>query len=365
MPTDRPMQLGMIGLGRMGANLVRRLMRDGHHCVVYDVSEEAVHQLESEGADGATTLEEFVGKLELPRAMWIMVPAGIVQDTLEKLKPLLGAGDIVIDGGNSFYRDDIRRAKELSGEQIHYIDCGTSGGVWGLDRGYCLMIGGEAEPVQHLDPIFKTIAPGSGTAQPTPGRTRSDGTAPHGYLHCGPNGAGHFVKMIHNGVEYGMMAAIAEGLAILEKADIGNRDTGEFDAETTPLREPEAYQYEIDVAEVAEVWRRGSVIGSWLMDLTADALARSPQLQNFAGRVSDSGEGRWTVEAAIDVGVPAAVITSALYERFMSRGEGEFANKVLSAMRAEFGGHVEKPEERPPEQSGETSETARETHPDG
>jgi 6-phosphogluconate dehydrogenase len=365
MPTDTPMQLGMIGLGRMGANLVRRLMRDGHHCVAYDVSEEAVHQLESEGAQGATSLEDFVGKLEKPRAMWIMVPAGIVQETLEQLAPLLDAGDIVIDGGNSFYRDDIRRAKELSARQIHYIDCGTSGGVWGLDRGYCLMIGGEAEPVRHLDPIFKTIAPGESTAAPTPGRDRQDGTAPHGYLHCGPNGAGHFVKMIHNGVEYGMMASIAEGLAIIRNADAGKRDPGQVDAETTPLRDPEAYRYEIDVAEVAEVWRRGSVIGSWLMDLTADALARSPQLENFAGRVSDSGEGRWTVEAAIDVGVPAAVITSALYERFQSRGEGEFANKVLSAMRSEFGGHIEKPEERPPAQSGETSETAQETHPDG
>ncbi len=365
MPTDRPMQLGMIGLGRMGANLVRRLMRDGHQCVVYDVSQEAVKQLESEGSVGASTLEDFVGKLDKPRALWIMVPAGIVQHTLDELIPLLDAGDIVIDGGNSFYRDDISRAKQLAASQIHYVDCGTSGGVWGLDRGYCLMIGGENEPVEHLDPIFKTIAPGESSAQPTPARTRQDGTAPHGYLHCGANGAGHFVKMIHNGVEYGMMAAIAEGLAIIEHADAGKLAPGEFDAETTPLRNPEAYQYDIDVAEVAEVWRRGSVIGSWLMDLTADALARSPQLDDFAGRVSDSGEGRWTVEAAVDVGVPAAVITSALYARFESRNEGEFANKVLSAMRSEFGGHAEKPQEQPPAQQGEPSATSKETHPDG
>jgi 6-phosphogluconate dehydrogenase len=349
----------------MGANLVRRLMRDGHRCVVYDVSEEAVQKLESEGADGATTLEDFVGKLQKPRALWIMVPAGIVEETLGTLTPLLDAGDIVIDGGNSFYRDDIRRAKELATKDIHYLDCGTSGGVWGLDRGYCLMIGGHAESVRHLDPIFKTIAPGAGVALPTQGRTRTDGTAPSGYLHCGDAGAGHFVKMIHNGVEYGMMAAVAEGLAIIKNAGIGREHAGEFDAETTPLRDPEAYQYDIDIAEVAEVWRRGSVISSWLMDLTADALARSPQLSDYAGRVSDSGEGRWTVEAAIDVGVPASVITAALYERFASRDEGEFANKVLSAMRAEFGGHVEKPDERPPEQSGEGSATSRETHPDG
>ncbi len=365
MPTDRPMQLGMIGLGRMGANLVRRLIRDGHQCVVYDVSQEAVKQLESEGSVGASTLEDFIDKLDKPRALWIMVPAGIVQHTLDELIPLLDAGDIVIDGGNSFYRDDISRAKQLAASQIHYIDCGTSGGIWGLDRGYCLMIGGENEPVEHLDPIFKTIAPGESSAQPTPARTRQDGTAPHGYLHCGANGAGHFVKMIHNGVEYGMMAAIAEGLAIIEHSDAGKLAPGEFDAETTPLRDPEAYQYDIDVAEVAEVWRRGSVIGSWLMDLTADALARSPQLDDFAGRVSDSGEGRWTVEAAIDVGVPAAVITSALYARFQSRNEGEFANKVLSAMRSEFGGHAEKPQEQPPAQQGEPSKTSKETHPDG
>ncbi len=365
MPTDTPMQLGMIGLGRMGANLVRRLMRDGHRCVVYDVSEAAVTQLEAEGAQGSTSLEAFVNALERPRALWIMVPAGIVQQTLDQLIGLLDAGDIVIDGGNSYYRDDIARAHQLADRELHYIDVGTSGGVWGLDRGYCLMIGGEPGPVEHLDPIFKTIAPGQSAAPPTPARTRQDGTAPDGYLHCGPNGAGHFVKMVHNGVEYGMMAAIAEGLAIIDRADAGKREPQEFDAETTPLRNPEAYQYDIDVGDVAEVWRRGSVIQSWLMDLTADALARSPHLDDYAGRVSDSGEGRWTVQAAIDEGVPAAVITAALYERFESRAEGEFANKVLSAMRAEFGGHAEKPESKPPEQPGTPSETSRETHPDG
>jgi 6-phosphogluconate dehydrogenase len=365
MPTDRPMQLGMIGLGRMGANLVRRLMRDGHECVVYDVSPEAVKQLEGEGAQGASSLDEFVGKLTQPRAMWIMVPAAIVQTTLDELTGLLDADDIVIDGGNSYYQDDIARAKQLAEKELHYIDCGTSGGIWGLDRGYCLMIGGEPGPVQHLDPIFKTIAPGESSAEPTPSRARQEGTAPQGYLHCGPNGAGHFVKMIHNGVEYGMMAAIAEGLSIIEHADAGKKEPDEIDAETTPLRNPEAYRYDIDVAEVAEVWRRGSVVGSWLMDLTADALAKSPRLDKFAGRVSDSGEGRWTVEAAIDLGVPAAVITSSLYERFESRGNGEFTNKLLSAMRAEFGGHAEKPGEQPPEQKGQPSPTSHESHPDG
>jgi 6-phosphogluconate dehydrogenase len=363
MPTDRPMQLGMIGLGRMGANLVRRLLRDGHRCVAYDVNPDAVKQLEGEGADGATTLKEFVDKLETPRALWIMVPAGIVQQTLDELEGLLEPGDMVIDGGNSYYRDDIARAKHLAGKGIHYIDCGTSGGVWGLERGYCLMIGGETGPVEHLDPIFMTIAPGEGSAPVTPGRKGKGGTAPHGYLHCGPNGAGHFVKMVHNGIEYGMMAAIAEGLSIIRHADAGSRAPGQADAETTPLRDPEAYQYTIDVADVAEVWRRGSVIGSWLMDLTADALAKSPDLSDFAGRVSDSGEGRWTVEAAVDLGVPAAVITASLYERFESRGLGEFTNKVLSAMRAEFGGHVEKPEEQP--RSPEAVTTSGETHPDG
>jgi 6-phosphogluconate dehydrogenase len=341
MATDRPMQLGMVGLGRMGANLVRRLMRDGHRCVVYDVNADAVKQLESEGATGASSLEEFVAKLDKPRATWLMLPAAIVDQTLDELVPLLEPDDVVIDGGNSYYRDDIARAKRLSAEQIHYVDCGTSGGVWGLDRGYCLMIGGEEDVVERLDPIFKTIAPGEGSAEPTPARTRQDGTAPHGYLRCGPNGAGHFVKMVHNGVEYGMMAAIGEGLSIIKNADIGMR-TQEIDAETTPLRDPEAYQYEIDVGEVAEVWRRGSVIGSWLVDLIADALARSPNLDDFAGRVSDSGEGRWTVLASVDEGVPASVITAALHQRFESRGLGEFTDKVLSAMRSEFGGHAEK-----------------------
>jgi 6-phosphogluconate dehydrogenase len=335
------MQLGMIGLGRMGANLVRRLMRDGHRCVVYDVNADAVKALEGEGAAGSSSLEEFVGALEQPRAIWIMVPAGIVQPTLDRLVPLLSPDDIVIDGGNSYYEDDIARAKQLAAGQIHYIDCGTSGGVWGLERGYCLMIGGEAEPVQRLDPIFKTIAPGEGSAEPTPGRT-SGGTAPQGYLHCGPNGAGHFVKMVHNGVEYGMMAAIAEGLSIIEHADLGTK-AQEYDAETTPLRNPEAYQYDIDVADVAEVWRRGSVVSSWLVDLVAAAFAKSPDLTGFAGRVSDSGEGRWTIEAAIDTGVPAPVITASLYERFESRGLGEFTGKILSAMRSEFGGHAERP----------------------
>jgi 6-phosphogluconate dehydrogenase len=341
MATNKPMQLGMIGLGRMGANLVRRLMRDGHRCVVYDVTAKAVQDLAADGATGATTLEDFVAKLEKPRALWIMVPAGIVQSTLDQLSGLLEAGDIVIDGGNSYYQDDIARAKQLAPKGIHYVDCGTSGGVWGLDRGYCLMIGGEDGPVEHLDPIFKTIAPGKGSAEPTPGRTRKNGTAPDGYLHCGPNGAGHFVKMVHNGIEYGMMAAIAEGLSIIKHADAGLHTATEVDAETTPLRNPEAYQYEIDVAEVAEVWRRGSVVGSWLIDLTADAFARSPDLGDFEGRVSDSGEGRWTVDAAIDTGVPASVITAALYERFESRGNGQFTDKILSAMRSEFGGHAE------------------------
>ncbi|MEU6339420.1 phosphogluconate dehydrogenase (NAD(+)-dependent, decarboxylating) [Streptomyces sp. NPDC046977] len=335
------MQLGMIGLGRMGANLVRRLMRDGHRCVVHDLSRNAVLELEKEGATGAGSLQEFVEKLETPRNVWLMLPAGVVQPTLDELAPLLEPGDTVIDGGNSYYRDDMARAKQLAPRRIHYVDCGTSGGVWGLERGYCLMIGGEDEPVERLGPIFRTIAPGRGNAEPTPGRTRSDGTAPEGYLHCGPSGSGHFVKMVHNGVEYGMMAAIAEGLSIIRHADagLGHRTV---DAETAPLREPEAYPYEIDVAEVAEVWRRGSVVGSWLVDLVADALARSPQLDSFTGRVSDSGEGRWTVQAAIDESVPAPVISAALAERYASRGLGEFGDKVLSAMRGEFGGHVEK-----------------------
>jgi 6-phosphogluconate dehydrogenase len=341
MATDKPMQLGMIGLGRMGANLVRRLMRDGHRCVAYDVSAAAVKQLEADGATGAKSLEDFVSKLEQPRAIWIMVPAAIVQQTLDELRPLLAEGDIIIDGGNSYYRDDIDRAKQLQPSGIHYVDCGTSGGVWGLDRGYCLMIGGEKQQVEHLDPIFKTIAPGEGTAEPTPGRTESDSTAVHGYLHCGPNGAGHFVKMVHNGIEYGMMAAIGEGLSIIKHADAGKNEQ-ESDAETAPLRNPEDYQYTIDVGEVAEVWRRGSVISSWLIDLIAAAFAKSPDLDDFAGRVSDSGEGRWTVLAAVEEGVPASVITSSLYERFESRGLGDFTDKILSAMRSEFGGHNEK-----------------------
>jgi 6-phosphogluconate dehydrogenase len=341
MPTDTPMQLGMIGLGRMGGNLVRRLMRDGHRCVGYNRTPDPVKQLESEGMTGATGLADLVSKLEQPRAIWIMVPAASVQSTLDALKPLLAEGDIVIDGGNSYYRDDIERARQLKADGIHFVDCGTSGGVWGLERGYCLMIGGENGPVQHLDPIFKTIAPGEGSAEPTPGRSLADSTAPHGYLHCGPNGAGHFVKMVHNGIEYGMMAAIGEGLSIIKHADAGLH-TQEVDAETTPLRDPEAYQYEINVSDVAEVWRRGSVISSWLIDLIAAAFVQSPTLDDYEGRVSDSGEGRWTVTAAIDEGVPASVITAALYERFESRGLGDFTDKVLSAMRFEFGGHKEK-----------------------
>ena len=341
MATDTPTQLGMVGLGRMGANLVRRLMRDGHPCVVYDVNADVVKELEGEGATGATSLEDFAAKLDKPRTSWLMLPAAIVDSTLERLVPLLEPGDAVIDGGNSYYRDDITRAKRLAPNQIHYLDCGTSGGVWGLERGYCLMIGGETEVVRRLDPIFKTIAPGAGSAEPTPSRTRRDGTAPDGYLHCGPNGAGHFVKMVHNGVEYGMMAAIAEGLSVIRHANAG-KESQVIDAETTPLRDPWAYQYDIDVAEVAEVWRRGSVVGSWLVDLTADAFARSPDLADFTGRVSDSGEGRWTVLAAGDEGVPATIIATSLMERFESRRLGEFTDQILSAMRSEFGGHAEK-----------------------
>jgi 6-phosphogluconate dehydrogenase len=340
MATDRPMRLGMVGLGRMGSNLVRRLMRDGHHCVAYDVNAGAVKSLEGEGATGAGSLADFVAKLDKPRAIWLMLPAGVVGPTLDQLVPLLEPGDAVIDGGNSYYRDDIRRAKQLAAKKIQYLDCGTSGGVWGLERGYCLMIGGETEVVQRLDPIFKTIAPGAGSAEPTPSRTRG-GTAPQGYLHCGPNGAGHFVKMVHNGIEYGMMAAIAEGLSIIKHANVG-KERQDTDAETTPLRDPWAYQYDIDVAEVAEVWRRGSVVSSWLVDLIAEAFARSPGLETYTGRVSDSGEGRWTVLAAVDEAVPAPVITDSLYERFDSRGLGEFTGKILSAMRSEFGGHAER-----------------------
>jgi 6-phosphogluconate dehydrogenase len=341
MPTDKPMQLGMIGLGRMGANLVRRLMRDGHHCVAYDRNPDVVKGLVADGADGANSLEDFVAQLSQPRAIWIMVPAAVVQPTIDQLKPLLADGDIVIDGGNSYYLDDIERAKQLKAYSIHYVDVGTSGGVFGLDRGFCLMIGGETETVQHLDPIFKTIAPGEGSVKPTQGWRLADSTAPQGYLHCGPNGAGHFVKMVHNGIEYGMMAAIGEGLSIIKHADVGLHQQ-EADAETAPLRDPEAYQYRIDVGQVAEVWRRGSVISSWLIDLTAEAFALDPDLSNFAGRVSDSGEGRWTVVAAVEEGVPASVITAALYERFESRGQGDFTDKILSAMRSEFGGHAEK-----------------------
>ncbi|MFJ2472302.1 phosphogluconate dehydrogenase (NAD(+)-dependent, decarboxylating) [Streptomyces sp. NPDC087659] len=341
MTTDTPMQLGMVGLGRMGANLVRRLMRDGHRCVVYDLDTDAVKEMEKEGATAASSLHDLVDRLEQPRNVWLMLPAGVVQPTLDQLETLLTADDTVVDGGNSYYRDDITRAAQLAPSGIHYVDCGTSGGVWGLERGYCLMIGGEDEPVARLGPVFRTIAPGIGGAAPTPGRTRTDGTAPEGYLHCGPSGAGHFVKMVHNGVEYGMMAAIGEGLSIIKHADAGLRSRT-VDAETAPLREPEAYRYEIDVAEVAEVWRRGSVVGSWLVDLVADALARSPGLDAYTGRVSDSGEGRWTVLAAVDESVPAPVITSALMQRYESRGLGQFTDKVLSAMRGEFGGHAEK-----------------------
>ena len=341
MATDTPMQLGMVGLGRMGANLARRLMRDGHRCVVYDVNPAAVNELAGEGATGATSLDDLVAKLDKPRAVWLMLPAAIVDSTLDQLVPLLEPGDAVIDGGNSYYRDDITRAKRLVAQNIHYVDCGTSGGVWGLERGYCLMIGGETEVVSRLDPIFKTIAPGAGCAEPTPDRTRTDGTAPDGYLHCGPSGAGHFVKMVHNGVEYGMMAAIAEGLSIIKHANAGKVSRA-VDAETTPLRDTWAYQYDIDVGEVAEVWRRGSVVSSWLVDLTADAFARSPGLDDFSGQVSDSGEGRWTVLAAVDEGVPATVITASLYERFESRQGGDFTDKIMSAMRSQFGGHAEK-----------------------
>jgi 6-phosphogluconate dehydrogenase len=341
MATDKPMQLGMVGLGRMGANLVRRLMRDGHRCVVYDVNAQVVSELAGEGATGSTSLEDFVSKLEKPRAIWLMLPAAIVDSTLDQVVPLLDAEDAVIDGGNSYYRDDITRAKALMPKGIHYLDCGTSGGVWGLERGYCLMIGGETDVVKRLDPIWKTIAPGEASAPPTPSRGQRSGTAPDGYMHCGPNGAGHFVKMVHNGVEYGMMSAIGEGLSVIKHANAG-KGNQVVDAETTPLRDPEAYMYDIDVGEVAELWRRGSVVGSWLIDLTADAFARSPNLDDFAGRVSDSGEGRWTILAAIDEGVPVPIITGALFERFESRGLGEFTDKVLSAMRSEFGGHAEK-----------------------
>jgi 6-phosphogluconate dehydrogenase len=341
MATDRPMQLGMVGLGRMGANLVQRLVRDGHRCVVYDVNVAAVEKLAGERVVGASSLEDLVSKLDGPRAVWLMLPAAITGDTLNELTQYLDSDDVVIDGGNSYYRDDMARATQLTERGVHYVDCGTSGGVWGLERGYSLMIGGEDDVVTRLDPIFRSIAPGEDGTAKTPGRTRTDGTAPLGYLHCGPNGAGHFVKMVHNGIEYGMMAAIAEGLSILKNANVGTTKV-EADAETTPLRDPQYYSFDFDLPEVAEVWRHGSVVGSWLVDLTADALARSPELAEYSGRVSDSGEGRWTVEAAIDESVPTPVISAALWQRFESRGQGEFTAKVLSAMRAEFGGHVEK-----------------------
>ncbi len=335
------MKLGMIGLGRMGANLVRRLMRDGHTCVAYDVNADAVKELAGEGATGAASLKEFVDALEQPRAVWIMVPAAFVDDTIAELVPLLAKDDIIIDGGNSYYRDDIDRAARLKADGIHYVDVGTSGGVFGLERGYCLMIGGEDAVVQHLDPVFATIAPGVDAAERTPGRTGTASPAENGYLHCGPNGAGHFVKMVHNGIEYGIMGAYAEGLNILKHANAGLHQRDD-DAETAPLREPQYYQYELNLPEVAEVWRRGSVIASWLLDLTAHALSVSNDLADFEGRVSDSGEGRWTVHAAVDEGVPADVLSAALFARFTSRGQADFADKLLSAMRKEFGGHDEK-----------------------
>jgi 6-phosphogluconate dehydrogenase len=338
------MQLGMIGLGRMGANLVRRLMKDGHDCVGYDVSKPPIDQLVGEGATGAYSLEEFVAKLDAPRAVWIMVPAAFVDDTIAKLEEHLAPGDIIIDGGNSYYRDDINRAARLQPKGIHYVDVGTSGGVFGLERGFCLMIGGEDDVVTHLDPIFRTIAPGVDAAPRTPGLTGDASTAENGYLHCGPNGAGHFVKMVHNGIEYGIMASYAEGLNILHNADVGKTQR-QADAETAPLRDAQYYQYDLDIPAVAEVWRRGSVVASWLLDLTAHSLSLSHDLSNFEGRVSDSGEGRWTIHAAIDEGVPADVLSSALYARFTSRDGADFADRLLSAMRKEFGGHDEKLEQ--------------------
>jgi 6-phosphogluconate dehydrogenase len=335
------MQLGMIGLGRMGANMVRRLMRGGHDCVVYDVNPDAVEQLAQEGATGANSLDTLVDALATPRAIWMMVPVALVDETVRALAPRLARGDVLIDGGNSRYHDDIRRARELEADGIHYVDVGTSGGVWGLERGYCQMIGGEHGIVRHLDPIFAALAPPVESAPRTPGRENAGGTAEHGYLHCGPAGAGHFVKMVHNGIEYGLMAAYAEGLNILRHADAGRR-AREADAETTPLEHPEHYQYELNIPDITELWRRGSVIGSWLLDLTAVALLENPDLSDFSGRVSDSGEGRWTVQAAVDQGVPAHVLTASLYERFGSRGGDDFANRVLSAMRYQFGGHEEK-----------------------
>jgi 6-phosphogluconate dehydrogenase len=335
------MQLGMIGLGRMGANMVRRLLTGGHQCVVFDRSPQAVTELAQEKAVGTSSLADLVKNIEKPRAVWLMVPAAVVDHTIADLLPSLEADDILIDGGNSYYVDDIRRSKQLAPKRIHYVDVGTSGGVWGLERGYCMMIGGEQAVVKHLDPIFATLAPGVGDIPRTPGREKIGGTAEHGYLHCGPNGAGHFVKMVHNGIEYGIMAAYAEGLGVLRAANVGKQEHT-IDAETTPLRDPEHYQYDLNLPDIAEVWRRGSVIASWLLDLTATALLADPALSGFEGRVSDSGEGRWTIKAAIDEAVPAHVLTAALYERFSSRGEADFADKLLSAMRYEFGGHLEK-----------------------
>ncbi|MBM3574938.1 MAG: decarboxylating 6-phosphogluconate dehydrogenase [Alphaproteobacteria bacterium] len=335
------MQLGMIGLGRMGANMVSRLLKGGHSCVVYDSSAQAVETLAKQGAVGTTTLADFAKNLTKPRAIWMMVPTGVVDKVIENLLPFLESGDILIDGGNSYYIDDIRRAKELSAKGVHYVDVGTSGGVWGLERGYCMMIGGETPIVQHLDPIFATLAPGRGEIPRTPGREKAGGTSELGYLHCGQHGGGHFVKMVHNGIEYGVMAAYAEGLGVLNAANVGKKG-GVIDAETTPLRDPEHYMYDFNLPDITEVWRRGSVIASWLLDLTASAMIEDPGLKKFAGRVSDSGEGRWTIKAAIDEGVPVHVLSAALYERFSSRGEADFANKILSAMRYEFGGHLEK-----------------------
>jgi len=339
------MQLGMIGLGRMGANMVRRLVRGGHAAVVYDRTPDAVQALAREGAAGAASLDDFVARLEKPRTVWLMVPAAVVDATLDELVPRLAAGDVVVDGGNSYYRDDIERARRLTLRQLHYVDCGTSGGVWGLERGYCLMIGGEADVVRRLDPLFATLAPGVGSIERTPGAAERGGTAERGYLHCGPPGAGHFVKMVHNGIEYGLMAAYAEGFNVLRHANAGGK-TGSADAETTPLRHPEHYQYDLDLGAIAELWRRGSVVSSWLLDLTAAALATDPGLERFTGRVSDSGEGRWMLEAAIDEAVPAHVLAAALFERLASRGEAEFQNRLLSAMRFQFGGHAEKPSGR-------------------
>jgi 6-phosphogluconate dehydrogenase len=343
---ERAMQLGMVGLGRMGANMVKRLAKNGHECVVFDRSQQVVSDLAKEkGVTGGSSLEDFVGKLSKPRAIWLMIPAGVVEQTIAELVPHLEKDDILIDGGNSYYIDDIRRSKELEPKGIRYVDVGTSGGVWGLERGYCMMIGGPKDAVEYLDPIFKTIAPGVGDIPKTPGREKVGGTAELGYLHCGETGGGHFVKMVHNGIEYGMMAAYAEGLGVLKAADIG-KHTAEIDAETTPLRDPEHYLYDFNLPDVAEVWRRGSVIASWLLDLTASALVVDPELSKYGGRVSDSGEGRWTIKAAIDEGVPTPVLTTALYTRFSSRGEADFSNKLLSAMRFAFGGHLEKPHEK-------------------